>query len=251
LNCHEIHALLPGYVDGALDLVRSLEIEDHLHECPTCAREVQGQKALRAALQDPSFYHRPGAHLAQRVRSALRRASRPRLALPARAWRLLAVAASLAFVALISWALVRGLFVPSANDLLAREVVSSHVRSLVAVHPVDKESSNRHQVKPWLTERLDFAVPVVKNLTDRGFRLIGGRVDYLDNRKVAALVYKRRGHHINLFIWPAAADAESAAQALTYRGFDLIHWTSGGFHFWAISDMDKNGLREFVRDFRN
>jgi anti-sigma factor RsiW len=97
---------------------------------------------------------------------------------------------------------------------------------------------------------LDFAVPVVKNLTARGFRLLGGRVDYLDNRKVAALVYKRRGHLINLFVWPAA-DADRDPRARALRGYYLIHWTSDGMTFWAISDMDESGLWKFVRDYRN
>jgi anti-sigma factor RsiW len=237
--------MLPGYVDGELDLVRHLEVERHLQECPACTREVKGQQALRAVLCDPSFYRRPGAHLARRVRFALRREQRSPAGYAGLVRRMLPAAAAIPFIAVLAGLLYVWWSRPPAEDPLVQQVVSSHVRSLVAANPVDKRSSDRHQVKPWLTERLDFAVPVVKNLADQGYPLIGGRVDYVDNRKVAALVYQRRRHVINLFVWPTT-DADRQPRSLTQRGYNLIHWISGGLNYWAISDLDESGLLDFV-----
>jgi anti-sigma factor RsiW len=158
---------------------------------------------------------------------------------------MLPVAAAIPLLAVLAGLLYVWWSRPPAEDQLALQVVSSHVRSLVAANPVDKRSSDQHRVKPWLTERLDFAVPVVKNLAEQGYPLIGGRVDYLDNRKVAALVYHRRRHVINLFVWPTT-DVDLEPQSLTERGYNLLHWISGGLSYWAISDLDESGLLEFV-----
>ena len=135
-------------------------------------------------------------------------------------------------------------FAPPADDFLAREVVYSHVRSLLAKEPVDILSSNQHTVKPWFTGKLDFSPPV-KDLTAQGFSLIGGRIDYLDNRPVAALLYGRRQHKINLFIWPSAKDSDVEASTRARQGYQLIHWAASGMTFWAVSDLNTTELQEF------
>ena len=244
MRCEELRDLLHGYADGELDLVRSLEIEQHLQGCPACADALRGLQALRTALSDSALYHRPSARLRERVRSSLRRAGRPRRALPALSWRPLAVAASLAFVALLAWGAVRLLSPPSHEDLVAQDVVSGYVRSLMDSHPPGVKSSDQHTVKPWLTRRLEFALDV-KDLA--GYPLVGGQVEYLDNKKVAALVYERGQHRVDLFIWPVEPGAESIPREMTRQGYHLVHWTSGGLTYWAISDLNANDLREFVR----
>jgi anti-sigma factor RsiW len=259
LTCEDFEALLHAFVDGELDLVRSLEVERHLQGCPACARVVQGHQALHTALKDPALYHRPPAGLEERVRASLRSglASRP-VADPrplriAPFWRPLALAASVALVAVLVWGILRGGSPPSADQMLAQQVASSHVRSLMEKrHLFDVESSDQHTVKPWFTGRLDFAPPV-KNLADRGFPLVGGRLDYLDNRQAAALVYQRNQHVINLFVWPAAGRPARPPEVVAVRdhpGYQLIHWTQGDLSYWVVSDLNEQELRAFVRLIR-
>jgi anti-sigma factor RsiW len=246
LNCQELRHLLHGYVDGELDLVRSLEIERHLGECPACARLHQSMLALRTALQSSALSFRAPPGMRQRVRAALRRQGKARRPRRLVAWPWLAVAAAAALLVALTWSAARLVSIPSADDLIAREVVSGHVRSLMARGPTDVASSNRHTVKPWFNGKVPFSPPVF-DLADRGFPLVGGRLDYLDERRVAALVYRRRAHVINLFIWPSSTDSTEGTTELTRQGFHLFHWTRAGMTYWAISDLAPAELAKFVR----
>jgi anti-sigma factor RsiW len=137
----------------------------------------------------------------------------------------------------------------SPDDVLAQEVVASHVRSLMANHLTDVPSSDRHTVKPWFDGKLDYAPPV-KDLSELGFRLIGGRLEYLAGKPVAALVYQHRNHFVNLYVWPANRQLETEVSITEKQGFSLFHWTSGGMTYWAISDLNDTELREFAQLFR-
>jgi anti-sigma factor RsiW len=138
---------------------------------------------------------------------------------------------------------------PSLNDQIARDVVTSHVRSLLAEHLTDVASSDRHTVKPWFAGKLDFA-PVVVDLSAEGFPLVGGRLDYLEHRTVAALVYGRRKHVINLFIWPSEYGDIGALQSATTQGFQIARWNEAGTAYWAISDLNSSELRQFIQVYR-
>jgi anti-sigma factor RsiW len=244
VNCDELQPLLHGWLDGELDLVRALEVERHLEECPDCTAALERQHALRKALADGSLYRRAPAGLRERVLASLRPPpSRPSFrSFP---WRVLAVVAAAACLAMAAWGAVRFLAPPSAEELLAQETVSNHVRSLMVNHLLDIPSGDQHTVKPWFADKLDFAFDV-KKLDDDGFPLLGGRLEYLDRQKAAALVYKRHLHVINLFIRRAPADREEPPRALTHQGYHLIHWTRKGLCYWAVSDLNEQELREFA-----
>lgn len=251
MTCEEVRDLLSPYADGELDLVRGVEIERHLQECPACAAAIKRTRALSAMLGDAALYHEPPADLHGRVRAALRRANGARGRLASLPWRQIgAAAAAVVLVAFGLWGAVIALSTPSRDELLAQEVIASHVHSLMAdrIHLVDKKSSNQHVVKPWFIDKVDFA-PEVKDLSTEGFPLEGGRLDYIGGQHTAALVYERNQHVINVFVWRAAGK-DRAPEYLERQGYHLMRWTDNGRMFWVVSDLNEAELREFVELLR-
>ena len=246
MSCQQTHELIHGYVDGELDLLKSIEIEQHLKDCPACTQTYQGMRSLQSVVRNEALRFQPPADLEKRLRSSLRRedkAERKPLLLH---WRWL-VAGTVCGAVLIGILSLAGLFSrQSPDDLLAQEVVSSHVRSLMADHLTDVPSSDQHTVKPWFDGKLDYS-PTVKDLSQQGFTLTGGRLDYIGNRPVAALVYLRRQHPINLFVWPATAAPSMNERALERQGFNLIRWSNGGMTYWAVSDLNLAELQQFAQ----
>jgi anti-sigma factor RsiW len=141
------------------------------------------------------------------------------------------------------------LALPSAQDRLMEELVSSHVRSLQVDHLSDVVSSDQHTVKPWFNGKLDFSPPVI-DLASQEFPLVGGRLDYLDERTVAVLIYRHKLHPINLYIWPGTG-RNVAPQGQDRQGYHLIHWTAGGMNYWAVSDLAASELEFFVNTLRS
>jgi anti-sigma factor RsiW len=248
LNCQDIEPLIHGYADGELDLMTSLEVERHFQDCAQCAQAHTTLKGIRARIKDGIPYYSAPEDLARRVRSSLRGAGRGDRSLAARPGPLLlAVAASLAMIMATGWGLARVLQTRSEDAVLTLALVASHVRSqMLPSHQFDVASSDAHTVKPWFEGKLDFSPPV-KDLARQGFPLVGGRLDYLQNRAVAALVYRRRKHSINLFIWPSPSRDEASDKKSTQQGFHIIQWTRSGMTFSAISDLNEGELQEFVR----
>jgi anti-sigma factor RsiW len=238
--------LLDAYLDGELDLVRHVQIEHHLEECTSCAEWCARRRALRSAIAAADLYERAPTSLRERL-TATEATTMPLRPRPAarRQFLMLALAAGIAAVAIglsyFTWS-----HLGTADDRLSSQVVASHVRSRQANHLLDVESSDQHVVKPWLVARLDFSPPVAK-LSGSQFKLLGGRLDYLDDRPVAALVYRIRDHFINLFVWPDDRNPEQVAHTLQRQGFHLVHWRDGGMCFWAVSDLNETELREFAQ----
>src|SRR5438552_1786147 len=269
MNCEEAAKLMDGYLDGELDPITSQTIEQHLLECPKCDQAYKIHGSLIRAIGYATPYYKAPAELRERIQSSLRdeiadrparniardtqplfprRQPRPRAILWETSWNWLALAAAIIFAAIIALTLVPRLQRPGAGQFLATQLIASHVRSLMANHLTDVASSDQHTVKPWLDAKLDFAPPV-SDLSQQGFPLIGGRLDYLDNRPVAALVYGRRKHFINLFVWPAASNESKAPKTITRQGYQLLHWADADFNYWAVTDVNVNDLQTFRQQF--
>jgi anti-sigma factor (TIGR02949 family) len=234
---------LHGYFDGELDAVRAAEFEAHLQACPSCSRSLAAQQALRGALAAADLYAKAPASLRARVRAGLPRfgsAAAPRPVL----WRGLAAAASL-LLAFGLWRAVPAWRGDIADRERARQVLDAHLRSLQLTHLTDVASTDQHTVKPWFVGKLDFA-PEVVDLAKDGFPLVGGRLDVVGARSVAALVYARRKHVVNVFVWPSE-DPDEAPRSGAERGYTWIRWTRRGMAFWAVSDVAAADLEEFVR----
>ena len=245
MGCQETQNLMHGYIDGELDLLNNLQVEQHLQDCPACARDHQNNQALRSALSTSSLYFNAPANLQKRVRSSVRAGVKGETKPGMLSWRWLVVGGSLALISIIILGLVYIQSSPARDELLAQEVVSGHVRSLMANHLTDVPSTDQHTVKPWFDGKLDFSPPVT-DLTAQGFILVGGRLDYIGNRPVAALVYQRRQHFINLFIWPEAIESGSRNKIAVRQGYNLIYWKRAGMAYWAVSDLNINELQEFA-----
>jgi anti-sigma factor RsiW len=250
MKCKEVRAFLDAFADGELDLVSHLQVEQHLKDCDACEHAHRNITAMRTALADETMYFRAPAGLQERIRAAVKDVNQQSSTSPWWNWQW---AYSLAAVALIGVLVITAVVVfrqrDSRTDLLATEVVSSHVRSLMVNHLTDVPSSDQHTVKPWYEGKLDFSPPVV-DLGPQGFTLVGGRLDYLAGRPVAALVYQRRQHVINLFVFPDQDDAEGSG-SIVRQGYNVIHWKRSGMTFWAVSDLNMTELQEFSQLLQN
>ncbi len=239
--CKDAQELIHGYVDGELDRLGNLEVERHLEGCDLCSEVYRRALALHSRMQDPALKFKAPEGVRRGVESSVRKSERTGTGW----WGWLSFAASVAALAGVIW-IAAAILRPPGQELIAQEVVSSHVRSLMADHLTDIPTSDQHTVKPWFNGRLDFSPPV-KDLTVEGFTLVGGRMDYLGQTPAAAVIYRRRQHVINLFVWPAGSERATAMKVESRRGYNLIHWTQSGLAFWAVSDLNSGELQEFAR----
>lgn len=237
MSCETTQHDLDSYLDHQLDPGAAQIVREHLGGCERCRTRLAERQALARTIRSGPFYTAP-AHLRARVAAATTRSTSMR--------RVLTWAAAAALVVSIGGGLTLVRTVTGRRDAIVDEVVDSHVRSLMADHLFDVRSTDQHTVKPWFLGKLDFS-PTVVDLAAIDFPLVGGRLDYLSGRAVAALVYQRRQHTINVFIAPLTADPSTAIEGRTVRGFHVRHWIRDGMSFWAVSDLNESELTDFVR----
>jgi anti-sigma factor RsiW len=249
MTCEETSILLHALIDGELDAGHAREVEGHVAACPRCASEWRECQELRQVLATPALRYQAPASLRARIEGTLP-SPRAHSAMSRRSLFkgfALGTAGSAALAASLVLFVVRS----EGDRRLLGDVVSAHLRSLQGDHLIDVQSTDQHTVKPWFNGKLDLAPPVV-DLTAQGFTLIGGRLDYLDGRPVAAVVYKRRAHVINLFVAPAnipALDFGRGAAIETLQGFNIWRWAYSDLNFWAVSDINAEELQEFGDKF--
>jgi anti-sigma factor RsiW len=250
MMCDDAGLLLHAYLDDELDAAGSAAMARHLAECAACKARYETYVIMQKALSEPSLYHRAPDALRARWTTPSPHATAVLPTARRRGPIALAMAAGFAAAMLLSApAWLHWLPSHGSGDAVVAQAISSHVRSLQGEHLMDVASTDQHTVKPWFEGKLDFS-PRVKDLASEGFPLIGGRLDALEGHSVAALVYKRRLHVVNLFQWPA--DRTTAPQSVSQEhGYTVIRWTGEGMHYVAISDVNQADLAQFVLAFQN
>jgi anti-sigma factor RsiW len=233
----EAARLLQAYADGELDPAASLEMEAELAASPALRSALERARAASAAIREKADYHAAPAGLAARIRASLpsAAAAAPERKLP---WRFAALAAGIAVLALAAL-----MFRPGMEDRIAEELLASHGRATVGGRMMDVASTDLHTVKPWLSARLPFSPPVA-DLAAQGFPLAGGRVDFIGGKPVAVLVYTRRKHTVEAFVWP---EEPGRAFARTRVGLNLESFVAGGMRYWLVSDVGADELGELAR----
>jgi len=243
MTCQDFEAQLGAYVDAELPTAAVREMEQHLATCAACAGARERLFALRQALTEhaPALQAPPG--LRASIRQAIRARVRPTATRRLPEWRWLAAAAVLVGVAAGTWRLAT---TRASTEALTEALLASHVRSLLGSHLLDVASSDQHTVKPWFNGKLDYS-PSVYDLAGRGYPLLGGRLDYVANRAVAALAYGRRHHVISVFLWPAERGPTAGPATVTRQGYHMLHWIAPDYAYWVVSDLGSTELREFTQ----
>jgi mycothiol system anti-sigma-R factor len=250
VTCELTRSVLHGYLDGELDAARAADFEQHLLSCPQCVAELEEQENLRSAIQRAGLRERAPEKIRRNLQAAISGASTTaepvKTVTPFRAkpsirptwWLTLAAAA--VFVIVLGSRFLPNLTQGRGGDEMTAAVVDAHLRSLQPGHLEDVISTDQHTVKPWFDGRIDFAPPVNDFVSD-GFPLQGGRLDVLRGKTVAVLVYGRRKHIINVFIWPTN-EQDTSPQQGSKLGYNWIDWRKGGMELVAISDVSAPDL---------
>lgn len=255
-QCAEWELMLHGLIDGELDSAHSLQFEQHLAMCSHCTNQLERFQSLRQVVSQKAVRWQMPDHVRAQVLAAVSReaATHARSAAASdrgeseRQFSILGLIKQWMFVPSLA-ALAASLFLVIApihdHSPIEDEIVASHVRSLLANHLTDVTTSNQHTVKPWFNGKIDFSPPVV-DLASQGFPLVGGRVDYIGGRVVAALIYRRNAHLINVFVWPASP---AAAITTSRDGYNIDNWSKDGLTFWAVSDASADDVNRFRETF--
>ena len=247
MSCNRADTVLHGYFDNELDALGAAEFERHLETCRECTATLGAAESLRSSLQRAQLYETAPAELRKKIRSELKISAGGASSSKVAAWRWLAAAAAILLVTGVAWFAVphfRSMGPESASSVTSAEVIDAHIRSLQAGHLTDVASTDQHTVKPWFDGKLDF-IPPVRDYMDEGFPLIGGRLDVLGERNVAALVYGRRKHFINVFVWPTKESDTPIHPPGSRQGYQWVEWRKDGMEFCAVSDAAPSTLEQF------
>jgi anti-sigma factor RsiW len=240
MNHDDVSRLLGAYLDGELDLTTCMALEEHLAGCEACRQKMEADQELVAVIQSETPRYEASPFLKTRIRAALRAEKTQPLPFWRRAWLSSGVAVA-ALLILAGYIYYQAPGIPA----LVQDAVADHVRSLQVSHLTDVASTDQHTVKPWFAGKLDYS-PQVVDLAPAGYPLIGGRLDILDNRDVAALIYQRRKHYINLFIWPS--NGPSLPGRLYVRnGYHVLGWTRSGMNYMAVSELGEQEFADFAK----
>ena len=237
MSCNRATTVLHGYFDSELDALGAAEFEHHLEQCFDCISALDALESLRSSMIIAQLYEKAPAPFRRKVLTRLSSAG------PARTpWRWLAVAAAFLVVGYAGWRVIPIQRGGNYETVLAAEIVDAHLRSLQPGHLTDVVSTDQHTVKPWFDGKLDFSPPV-QDFTDQGFPLQGGRIDVVHGRSVAALVYARRKHSVNVFVWPTD-EKDDTPRFGSQQGYQWIDWRKGGMEFCAVSDAAPSALEQ-------
>jgi anti-sigma factor RsiW len=251
MNCRECTDFIDPYVDSELGAGDATRVQQHIGACAECRQRLQSREALRLLLSNPKLRFEIPETLPGKIRSKIRSLTDSAKGGLGRKYseRWYYVPLALAAGVILLFGLLflnqNGRLNALSAHSLVDEIVAGHVRSMLAAHLLDIPSTDQHTVKPWFDGKLKFAPPV-QDFGNRGFRLIGGRLDYLDGQEVAALVYQRNKHIINVFLWPSTPGADGSTRSFSRNGYNVIHWNHGGFEWWAVSDVNAVDLEGFA-----
>jgi anti-sigma factor RsiW len=244
--------LLHAYLDGELDAASTVDLESEINRVPALRDELTRLRALQSRVREVGYFEAPSGLKERVFASRSHESPEPSFSVKESSskdrayWRGWAIGSSAIAAALLVWTVGMTFFYPRGNSRPAEEVVSAHVRSLMADHLTDLASAERHTVKPWLSNRLDFAPPV-PDLSSQGYSLLGGRLDYLHGKAAAAVVYQHRQHIINVFVSPSLDETISAKpQAERERGYNTVRFHSRGMNYWLVSDVNLVDLHKLA-----
>ena len=259
MNCSEAEILIHALLDGELDAGHMRDVEGHLAGCAECSKKLAAFRGMRRAITEANLKETAPLSLRGRIEESLpapareetfaAKAPHPGTFRPSRRSFAGGFATGAILSAAVATTLALGVFRSDQDQLIAAEVVSAHLRSLQPGHLTDVETSDQHTVKPWFNGKLDVAPPVV-DLAAQGFMLVGGRLDDINDEAVAAIVYRRRNHVVNLFIAQQPGGGRRSALSESHRGFNIRYWSEGGLGFWAVSDLNGAELDEFCQNVR-
>ena len=258
MNCSEAEVLIHALIDGELDAGHARDVEAHVATCADCSKKLADFRTMRQSMAAAELKETAPAQLRARIEAAL---PVPSSGTPARSavvdfnpprfnrrFFVGGFALGTALSGAIAATVVLGVLRDDQEQRITGEVVSAHLRSLQPDHLTDVETSDQHTVKPWFNGKLDVAPPVI-DLTAQGFTLIGGRLDDISGETVAAIVYRRRNHVINLFVAEGLGAKPVSPAAAARHGFNVRHWREDGLDFWAVSDINADELAEFEQKF--
>jgi anti-sigma factor RsiW len=247
MSCDRADTVLHAYFDNELDALDAAEFERHIEHCAECAGALASLKDLRSSMNAAQLYEKAPASLRKKILADVTPARPIQFASDGGTWRWLAIAAAILLVISVGWQIVSVQRGEESNAVVAAELVDAHLRSLQPGHLSDVVSTDQHTVKPWFDGKLDFAPPV-RDFAEQGFPLQGGRLDVVHGRAIAALVYGRRKHLVNVFIWPTI-ERDASPRTGSRQGYQWIDWRKGGMEFCAVSDTAPSDLEQLQRLF--